>query len=344
VWETEGSDGEASAESAGLVYASDLDPGFARRRWGRGFRYVAPSGAPVRDQRTLERIRSLAIPPAWTEVWIALDADAHLLATGRDARGRKQYLYHPRFREVRDAAKFHRVPAFGRVLPDVRERIEHDLRTRGLRREKVLSAVLLLIDTTLIRIGNERYRDLNESFGATTLRRDHAAVRGTAVRVSFRGKHGKQIAVRVADARFARIVRGCQELRGQDLFSYQDGDEVCDVRSDDVNDHLREISGDDFSVKDFRTWGASALALALLADVGPPRSQHDGEHMLALVTRIVARDLGNTPRICRRSYVHPDVIETYRAGAIPLAPLPASRRPRLHDAEAALMRLLGGQG
>lgn len=336
----EGSDGEASAESVGLVYASDLDPGIDRRRCGRGFRYLHPSGAPVRDRRTRERIRALAIPPAWSDVWISPDPDAHLLATGRDARGRKQYLYHPRFREVRDLAKFDRVAAFGRSLPAVRGRIERDLALRGLPREKALAAVLFLIDSTLIRIGNERYRDLNASFGATTLRRHHAAVRGAAVEVSFRGKHGKQLSVRVADARFARIVRRCQELSGQDLFSYRDGDDVCDVRSEDVNGYLREISGDDFSVKDFRTWGASALALGLLADVGPPRSEHDAERMLGLVTRIVARDLGNTSQICRRSYVHPDVIDAYRAGVIPLAPLPASRRRRLHDAEAALARLL----
>ena len=248
--DAEAVDAIATAELAGLRYVTDDRPGITRRRAGRGFSYRAPDGSVIRDRRRVEQLKALAIPPAWRDVWICPNPNGHLLATGRDARGRKQYRYHPRWRSVRDATKFDRMVPFGRALPDLRARVARDLELRGLPREKVLAAVLRLIDVTLMRVGNDEYARLNDSFGASTMRNDHASVRGGRVRLAFRSKHGRAVQVRISDRRLARIVRRCQDLPGEELFGYLDelGAER-DVRSEDVNDYLREVAGADFTVK-----------------------------------------------------------------------------------------------
>jgi DNA topoisomerase-1 len=331
-----------AAEEAGLRYVTDERPGIRRRRAGRGFTYVAPDGTRIRDRALIERIRAIAIPPAWTDVWICPNPKGHVLATGRDARGRKQYRYHPAWRTLRDATKYDRMAAFGEVLPDVRARIDRDLDLRGLPREKVLAAVLRMIDTTLVRVGNDEYARLNASFGATTMRNDHAVVRGDRVRFAFRGKHGAQIEGRIGDRRLARIVRRCQGLPGEELFAYVDElGALRDVRSEDVNEHLRELAGDDFSVKDFRTWGATALACALLGEIGPGDTAAASTRRQNTVLRVVAHDLGNTLAVCRASYVHPRVLERYAAGDLPPARLEApGRRAGLREVEELVLSIV----
>jgi DNA topoisomerase-1 len=337
-------DSIATAELAGLRYVTDDRPGITRRRAGRGFSYRAPDGSAIRDRRRLAEFKALAIPPAWTDVWICPNPNGHILATGRDARGRKQYRYHPRWRSVRDATKFDRMVPFGRALPALRARVERDLALRGLPREKVLAAVLRLIDVTLLRVGNDEYARLNDSFGASTMRNDHASVRGGRVQLAFRSKHGREVQVRIADRRLARIVRRCQDLPGEELFGYLDelGAER-DVRSEDVNDYLREVAGGDFSVKDFRTWGASVLATGLLGEIGPGENERDTVRRQNTVIRIVAHDLGNTLAVCRASYVHPAVLDAYGEGRLAETRLEADgRTPGLRETEEYLLRLLGG--
>jgi len=308
----------ASARAAGLRYASDARPGITRRRAGRGFSYRDADGRPIRDPATVERIRRLAIPPAWTDVWICPAPSGHLQATGRDARGRKQYRYHARWRAGRDDAKFERLIEFARVLPRIRARVERDLARPGLAREKVLAAVVRLLEMTLIRVGNEEYARLNRSFGLTTLRARHARVTGPAIRFRFRGKSGRRHEVGLRDRRLAAVIRRCQDLPGQELFQYVDPDGVAhDIASEDVNDYLREVSRAEVTAKDFRTWAGTVLAYRALRAAARETDEVAARHAVVAAVRRTADQLGNTPAVARRSYVHPAVLEAYLDGDIP---------------------------
>ena len=310
-------DAAQEARSAGLRYAHDDRPGITRRRAGRGFSYRDRDGRTIKDPATIERIKALAIPPAWTDVWICPDPNGHIQATGRDARGRKQHRYHPRWRRRRDDAKFARMAAFAAVLPTIRERCDADLAKRGLPREKVLAAVIRLLELTLIRVGNDEYARLNRSFGLTTMRGRHAQVEGTRVRFRFPGKSGKRHDVGLQDRRLASVVRRCQDLPGQELFQYMDADgEVHDITSDDVNGYLREISGEDVTAKDFRTWAGTVLAFRALRALQPPDGPADARRDVAAAMRVTADRLGNTPAVARNSYVHPAVIDAFMDGSI----------------------------
>jgi DNA topoisomerase-1 len=309
--------GSDDAEAAGLRYSSDEGPGISRRRAGRGFCYRSARGEPVRNERQLARIRALGIPPAWQDVWICPDARGHLQATGRDARGRKQYLYHADWRSLRDATKFDRMLPFGGTLPRLRDRVESDLELPGLPRERVLAAVVRLVDETLIRVGNEQYRRANGSFGATTMRSRHAQVNGRRITIEFRGKGGKPLRAEIADRRLARTMQRLQELPGRELFEYleEDGGRRR-VYSEDVNAYLQDVSGEELSVKDFRTWGASALCIGALYELGAPASAAEATRAVAAAIGGVATALGNTPAVCRASYVHPALPEAYAAGEL----------------------------
>lgn len=314
---TEPADPRASARQAGLRYSTDVRPGITRRRAGRGFSYRAPNGRTIRDRAEIERIRRLAIPPAWQDVWICPDPTGHLQATGRDARGRKVYRYHPRWRTRRDREKFARIVAVARVLPRIRRRVDRDLSHRGLSRDKVLATVVRLLELTLIRVGNDEYARLNRSFGLTTLRDRHASVRGSTVRFRFRGKSGREHEVDVRDRRLARVVRRCQELPGQELFQYLDGDgTVRDVTSDDVNAYLRDASGADVTARDFRIWAGTVLAYRSLTVLEPPTDDRDARRNVVEAIRLSAGELGNTPAVARQAYVHPGVVEAYLDGGI----------------------------
>jgi DNA topoisomerase I len=308
-------DSQEAAKAAGLRYSLDSVPGLARRRVGRGFSYVAPGGRRVRDAATLKRIRSLAIPPAWRDVWISIHPSVHLQATGRDAKGRKQYRYHPRWRATRDETKFHRMIAFAAALPRLRARVERDLRRPGLPRERVLATVVRLLETTLIRVGNEEYAHANGSYGLTTLRDRHVAVRGETVAFRFRGKSGVAREVDLHDRRLASIVRKCQDLPGHELFQYvtEDGQTVV-VESGDVNEYVRATTGAEFSAKDFRTWGGTVLAAAALGCLDPFESVAQARKNVVEVVRRVSRRLGNTPSVCRKCYIHPAVLDGYLQG------------------------------
>jgi DNA topoisomerase I len=310
-------DGAAFARQAGLRHVADDAPGIMRTRAGSGFRYIDAAGKPVRDEATLARIRSLAIPPAWTDVWICPWDNGHLQATGRDAKGRKQYRYHPRWRNVRDEAKYERMLSFGRALPLIRRRVEAALRLPGLPREKVLATVVHLLETTMMRVGNEEYARNNKSFGLTTLRDRHARVDGSEVEFRFRGKSGIQHAIKVDDPRLARIVRHTRDLPGQELFQYVDDDGVQHgIDSADVNDYLREITGEDFTAKDFRTWAGTVLASLALQELEKFDSQAQAKKNIVRAIETVAERLGNTPSICRKCYVHPAVLESYLDGTM----------------------------
>ncbi|HEY0442670.1 MAG TPA: hypothetical protein VGC90_00455 [Candidatus Limnocylindrales bacterium] len=305
------------ARQAGLRYSSDADKGITRRRRGRGFSYEDVDGRPIGDPDVLARIRALAIPPAWTNVWICRWPNGHIQATGRDARGRKQHRYHARWREARDESKFGRMIEFAGALAAIRERADADLARPGLPREKVLATVVRLLELTLIRVGNDEYARLNRSFGLTTLRDRHAKIEGTQIRFRFRGKSGLQHEVGVRDRRLARVVRRCQELPGQELFQYVDDDgEIRDVASDDVNDYLREISGGNFTAKDFRTWAGTVLAFRALRALEPAASLTDAKRKVVAAMRETAGRLGNTPAVARQSYVHPAVVEAYMDGKV----------------------------
>ncbi len=310
-------DPEATAEEAGLRYVNDGMPGISRRRAGRGFSYRGSDGQRITNRRVLARIRSLAVPPAWTDVWICPIARGHLQATGRDARGRKQYRYHPRWRAARDEAKYGRMIAFGQALPRIRRRVEEDLALPGLPRERVLAAVVRLLEKTRVRVGNEEYARENRSFGLTTLRDRHAEVGTTRIRFRFRGKGGKEHEVELSDRRLARIVSRCQELPGQALFTYLDSDgEPRTVDSADVNDYLREISGEEFTAKDFRTWSGTVLAAWALAELQEFDSEAQAKKNVVRAVEAVAERLGNTPAVSRSSYVHPTVIDAYLDGDV----------------------------
>ncbi|EWY40216.1 DNA topoisomerase I [Skermanella stibiiresistens SB22] len=308
-------DPPAAAEQAGLVYVSDEEPGIRRRKSGKGFAFRKPDGTPLKDKAELDRIKSLAIPPAYTDVWICADPDGHIQATGRDDRGRKQYRYHPRWREVRDSTKYERMLEFGRALPAIRERIATDMAKRGLPRAKVLATVVHLLENTLIRIGNTTYSKENKSFGLTTLQDRHVEVDGGKLRFQFKGKSGKVWNLQIKDRRIARIVKSCQDVPGQHLFQYLDDEgQRHGVTSQDVNDYLREISGRDFSAKDFRTWAGTVLAAMALAEFESFDTQAAAKRNLrAAIERVSAR-LGNTPAICRKCYIHPHVLDSYIEG------------------------------
>jgi DNA topoisomerase-1 len=331
-----------AAKEAGLRYATDERPGIRRQKHARGFRYVDPDGKAVTDARELKRVKRLAIPPAWTEVWIATDPRAHLQATGRDAKGRKQYRYHERFREVRDEAKYERMLEFAHALPRIRVRVDSDLGASGLPKEKVLATIVRLLETTLIRVGNAEYAKDNDSFGLTTLREKHVEVDGARVRFRFRGKSGKDHDVDVRDRRVARVIEELQELPGQELFIYLDEDgEVRRVDSDDVNAYLREIAGKDFTAKDFRTWAGTVLAAHSLAAIEPVENiRHARRNITAAVERVAAR-LGNTPAICRKCYIHPAIVESYIDGDLARAlGTRADPEPAADDLPAEEARLL----
>jgi DNA topoisomerase I len=322
----------------GLRYVNDAEPGITRRRAGRGFAYRRPDGTLVRDRATLRRIRALAIPPAYTDVWICPDPMGHIQATGRDARGRKQYRYHPEWHAARDALKYDHLLTFGSVLPTIRQRTDRDLAARDLTREKVLALVVRLLETSLIRVGNEVYQRENGSFGLTTLRNEHVEVVGSTIRFQFRGKSGKEHAIRLTDRRLARAIRRCQELPGQELFQYIDeAGERRTVTSADVNAYLREISGEEVTAKDFRTWGGSLLALRALRDDQPPPTLTERRRAITRMVKAVATRLGNTATICRRCYIHPAILDAYLAVGLtvprPTAPEAAPRDGLTPDEE-----------
>ncbi|UHQ19908.1 DNA topoisomerase IB [Lysobacter sp. KIS68-7] len=335
---------EKSAEEGGLVYVSDNDPGLRRKRAGRGFSYVDADGRVVRDARTLQRIRKLAVPPAYRDVWICARANGHLQATGRDARGRKQYRYHPRWSVVRDAEKFDHIVAFGAALPRLRRALRRDLVLDGLPREKVTAMMVAIMGDTLVRVGNDEYARGNQSFGLTTLRNRHVAFAGGRARLRFRGKSGQEHDIVLDDARVARLVRRIQQLPGQSLFQYLDEeDHPQPVDSGTVNDYLRDAMGAAFTAKDFRTWGATLSALRLLADQTVPLKDNGGLNQRVAtairntVVERVAKRLRNTPAVCRKSYIDPTVFQAWEDGRLHRACKDA-RGPR--QWEQAALRLL----
>ncbi|HKS38795.1 MAG TPA: DNA topoisomerase IB [Verrucomicrobiae bacterium] len=336
-------DPPASARAARLRYVTDQSAGLRRRRQGRGFRYVDARGRAVGPKHR-ERIRRLAIPPAWEGVWICPHPNGHLQATGIDARGRKQYLYHSDWRTVRDETKFHHLIAFARVLPGIRRRVARDLRLRGLSRTKVLAAVVRLLEETCIRVGNPEYARDNESFGLSTLRNRHVEVRGKELRFQFRGKSGKMHRVTLADQRLARIVKNCQELPGYELFQYIDDDEkIRVVTSGDVNDYLRGISGQDFTAKDFRTWAGTVHAAKILAELDRDNNSQQTKEILLQAIDQVAKKLGNTRAVCRKAYIHPAIVAAYNEGTLARRLNDRPRRPSrtgLRSEEKAVVSLL----
>ncbi len=306
------------ARQAGLSYVTDARPGIGREGRPGRFRYIDPSGKLLRDQDVLARIRALVIPPAWTHVWICPSESGHLQATGRDAKGRKQYRYHARWREIRDANKYEQLSDFVRALPTIRKTVRRHLRLPGLPREKILAAVVNLLEATLIRIGNQKYARENGSFGLTTLRNRHVRIRGRRLQFDFRGKSGKRHHIELTDAKLAAIVRRCRELPGQELFQYLDAQgDAHVVTSTDVNEYLCAISGGHaYTAKDFRTWAGTVLAALALRQQPVPGSEHEMKKNIVEAVRLVSQRLGNTPSICRKCYVHPGVMEAYRTGCL----------------------------
>ena len=306
-----------AAESAGLRYVSDQKPGITREGHGDQFRYVDANGKPVTSERQLARIAALAIPPAWTEVWICPQANGHIQATGRDARGRKQYRYHADWRKVRDETKYGRLLEFGLALPALRSRIDQDMRQPGLTRTKVLASVVRLLEATLIRVGNDEYARTNRSYGLTTMRDRHVDVAGSTITFSFRGKSGKHHTVTIKDRRLARIVASCRDIPGQDLFQYIDENgQHQPIGSGDINAYLREITGQHFTAKDFRTWAATVLAAQTLRALEPFESEAQAKPQIVEAIEMVACQLGNTPTICRKCYVHPAILEAHLDGTL----------------------------
>jgi DNA topoisomerase-1 len=301
-----------AAEEAGLRYVSDDRPGYTRKAKGEDFAWLDSDGKLIRDEQRLLRIKRLAIPPAWTDVWICPTSNGHIQATGRDARCRKQYLYHERWREVRDENKYDRIISFGKALPKIRRRIARDLKPPGLPRNKVLATVVQLLERTFIRIGNEEYARENKSFGLTTMKDRHVEVKGAKLRFRFRGKSGREHEIDVTDRRTAKIISKLQDLPGQDLFQYLDDDgKRCEISSQDVNEYLREITGEDFSAKDFRTWAGTMLTAVGLNAQEKFETKKQAKSNINTAIKAVAKILGNTPAICRKCYVHPAVLETY---------------------------------
>jgi DNA topoisomerase I len=337
----------AAARSARLRYVSDAERGFARRRRGKSFTYLRSNGDTLRDRAALVRIRSLAIPPAWKDVWICPAANGHLQATGRDARGRKQYRYHSRWREAQDQHKYERIVAFAKALPRIRRAVARHLRKRGLPREKVLAAAVKLLETTLIRVGNDEYARYNQSFGLTTMHDEHVEIRGATIRFEFRGKHGIEHEIDLEDRQLAAIVHACRDLPGQELFQYVDeAGEIRDVGSGDVNDYLRKISGEDFTAKDFRTWAGTALAAQALQEFQDFDSKAAAKRNITKAIEQVAERLGNTQAICRKCYVHPAIIDAYMDRSLVATLKRQTERElrgtlrRLPSEEAAVLALL----
>lgn len=337
----------AAAEEAGLRYVGDASPGYSRRVNGKDFEYLNTEGKRIRDKQRLLRIKRLAIPPAWTDVWICPSPTGHIQATGRDARRRKQYRYHERWRALRDENKFERLAEFGKALPQIRRRVDQDIRLPGLQQQKVLATIVRLLERTLIRVGNNEYARENKSFGLTTIKDRHVRVKGARLRFRFRGKSGRQHEVDVTDGQVAKIVSKLQDLPGQELFQYvDDKGDVRNVTSQDVNNYLRKITDEDFTAKDFRTWAGTLLSAMALSvqDVFETKKQAKANVKAAICA--VAELLGNTPTICRKCYVHPAVLEAYLSKArIPgvSEAMEKSIGKRLKSAEAAVLRLLRSQ-
>jgi DNA topoisomerase-1 len=331
------------AEKAGLEYVNDGEPGFRRRRRGKGFAYLDSNGKTLRDPYAAARIRSLAIPPAWADVWICASGNGHLQATGRDARGRKQYRYHPDFTAIRDSAKYERLVEFAKALPAMRDAIAAHMALPGLPREKVLATIAHLLDITLIRVGNDSYARDNDSYGITTLRNSHVRVAGGELRFQFKGKSGRSWRLTMRDRRVAKIIRSCQDLPGQHLFQYLDADgNALRATSTDVNEYLRGLTGREVTAKDFRTWAGTVLAANLLQEIGPADSAAAAKRQIRAALRRVAARLGNTVAICRRCYVHPSVLEAYAAGELRLRRVSA-KDGGLRAEEAATLRFLQRQ-
>ncbi len=332
-------DSATATRAVGLSYVSDQQPGISRLGKPGRFRYRGPGGRAVRERETLARIKSLVIPPAWTDVWIALRPHDHLQATGRDARGRKQYRYHPDFAGMRDAVKYAHLVEFADALPALRRRLKRDLKAPGQSREKILAAIVTLLEQTLIRVGNEDYARTNNSFGLTTLRNRHVTVKGTELRFLFKGKSGKQWSLSLKDPRVAKVVRSCQELPGQHLFEYRAEDgTVHAVSSSDVNAYLREISGRDITAKDFRTWAGTVKAAMGFSALEGPHTKKAVRQVIA----DVAEELGNTIAVCRKCYIHPAVLDGFEQGRLKLR-LPARGRGGLSAAELAVLAYLRAQ-
>jgi DNA topoisomerase-1 len=329
-----------SAASAGLRYVTDDQGGITRKRVGSGWAYYLPDGLRITDRRERKRINSLAIPPAWTQVWICPDPDGHIQATARDARGRKQYRYHPAYRDARDHSKFRHMLEFSEVLPLLRDRIEHDLRAPDHSRRQLLATVVRLLDRTLIRVGNDEYARENKSFGLTTLRRRHVRVNGESLSFTFRGKSGVEHSITLEEPRLARIIQRCQDLPGHELFQYLDANRKRQaISSDDVNAYLRELTGRDVTAKDFRTWGGTMLAAVELRAMGLAASRREADRNVLRAIDAVAERLGNTRAVCRKYYVHPELLRAYLMGVtVPLPEVPGRRRDRRRQREAALRR------
>jgi DNA topoisomerase-1 len=331
----------SAAKSAGLRYVNDSDPGISRRISGKRIVYRDARGRPVKDTATLGRIKRLAIPPAWTEVWICPHADGHIQATGRDARKRKQYRYHSDWRQLRDETKYERMIAFGRALPRIRRRVARDLRRKGLGREKVLATVIRLLETTLVRVGNEEYARTNGSVGLSTMRDRHVSVKRGTLEFQFKGKSGVRHHIQLHDPRLAKIVRRVQELPGQELFQYvNEQGEIQDVKSEDVNNYLRELAGEEFSAKDFRTWAGTVIAAIALRQFERFETKKQAKKNLISAIERVAERLGNTPAVCRKCYVHPVILESYLDGATVDHILEQAEDALVHD----LATLSGAEG
>jgi len=334
------------ARAAGLRYVSDHQPGIRREQSGDEFAYIGVDGKSIDNPKVLDRIKGLGIPPAWTDIWISPLANGHIQATGRDAKGRKQYRYHPHWREVRDENKYERMIAFAEALPKIRGQVTRDLARHGLPREKVLATVVALLDATHIRIGNQEYARENDSYGLTTMQHEHVDVHGNRVHFEFRGKSGKDHSVDVRDRRLARIVKQCEELPGHELFQYLDDDgQRHAIESNDVNEYLHRASEDHFTAKDFRTWAGTVVAAGALQAVGAFESQTQAKHNIVEAVKAAAQHLGNTPAICRRCYVHPGVLEAYLSGSLlepeaRNAPVPAPPEHGLRPEEASVLALL----
>ncbi len=340
-------DPEEAAEEAGLRYVSDDRPGFTRKAKGDDFEYFDTSGKKINDEKRLLRIRRLAVPPAYIDVWICPTANGHLQATGRDARGRKQYRYHEKWREARDETKYDRMVTFGAALPKIRKRVEADLALPGLPKDKVLATIISIMERTFIRVGNEEYARENKSYGLTTMRNRHVKVQGTKLRFNFRGKSGVQHEVDVVDRRLARIVKKLQDLPGQEIFGFLNDDgSVHNISSQDVNDYLHEITGENFTAKDFRTWAGTVLAAVALNAVDPSETKKQARQNIKDAVSAVSKILGNTPAVCRKCYVHPAVLETYLSGNMieglrrKTEEALAQNLPALRSVKAAVMTFL----
>jgi DNA topoisomerase-1 len=340
-------DPHESASFAGLRYVTSTGPAILRKRAGRGFVFIGVDGKPIRAKDQIQRIKSLAIPPAWTSVWICPNPYGHLQAVGRDARGRKQYRYHPVYRQVRNHTKFSRMVAFATALPHIRQRVLKDLELPGLPREKVIATVVRLLETTYIRVGNEEYAKSNSSFGLTTMRDKHVQISGHTLRFHFRGKSGLEHNVAMTDARLARIVKRCQDLPGYELFQYVDENgDACKIDSHDVNEYLREISGQDFTAKDFRTWSGTVLTAVTLAEIGECKSDSQAKKNIVAAIKQTSQRLGNRPATCRNYYVHPALVDAYMDGELVRAMAQPPEKPSTESAgglrpeEVCVMQLI----